>query len=81
MHTCLPLLFPPLSPPTNRPPSTLRKPNRTLTRFPMIIINKRQAALNVKVGYHANCGFAYPQFPQWLGKNSTTNKRCVRRFL
>lgn len=47
----------------------------------MIIINKRQAALNVKVGYHANCGFAYPQFPQWLGKNSTTNKRCVRRFL
>jgi hypothetical protein len=36
-----------------------------------------QAALNVKVGYHVNSGFGYPQFPQWLGKNSTTNKRCV----
>lgn len=37
--------------------------------------NQKQAALTVKVGHHAGGGFGFPQFPQWLGKNSTTNKR------
>ena len=37
------------------------------------------AAMNVKAAYHACGSVAFPGFPEWFGKNSTTGKR--RRLL
>lgn len=37
------------------------------------------AAMNVKAAYHASGSVAFPGFPEWFGKNSTTGKR--RRLL
>jgi len=38
-----------------------------------------QAAMTVRVGSHTRGGLGFPKFPEWLGKNSTSNKR--RRLL
>eukprot|EP00616_Rhizochromulina_sp_CCMP1243_P009043 CAMPEP_0118991158 /NCGR_PEP_ID=MMETSP1173-20130426/51167_1 /TAXON_ID=1034831 /ORGANISM="Rhizochromulina marina cf, Strain CCMP1243" /LENGTH=421 /DNA_ID=CAMNT_0006942269 /DNA_START=28 /DNA_END=1293 /DNA_ORIENTATION=+ len=38
-----------------------------------------QAVMTVRVGTHTRGGLGFPKFPEWLGKNSTGNKR--RRLL